>query len=334
MKVSENYAMLDLNSMHTESYAKYYSRPSSIDEIQKLIKTYQQERMLILGGGCNTFFTDNFDGIIIHPNMHGINLLSESSDRIEIEAEASVDWDYFVEYTIQKGFAGLENLSLIPGTVGAAPVQNIGAYGAEAKDTIKLVKCIDRQTGECVTFDNTSCEFGYRSSIFKYTENYIITSVVFELTQATKYVYTPKYQELNKELEAIASPTPQEVRDAVIAIRKRKLPDEKILPNAGSFFKNPVVTEFVAEVLKTIHPEVPLYPQDNGSFKTSAAFLIDRAGFKNKRIGQVGTYPTQPLVIVNYGTTAGKDIVAFMQEIQQTVNDIYNIVLEPEVRIY
>lgn len=335
MKVLENHPLLNLNSMKTEAFAKYFSEPCSVEEIQKLLESYEHEPILILGGGCNTFFTKNFNGLVIRPKLEGIHICTETGGEVQIEAQAGEDWDAFVKHTVAQNFSGLENLSLIPGTVGAAPVQNIGAYGTEVKDTIVKVNAIDRKTAECVSFTNAECEFGYRSSIFKYTEDYIITSVVFRLKKVDgNFEYIPKYEDLNRELETVKHPSLRDVREAVINIRKRKLPDEKVLPNSGSFFKNPLVSASTAEKLKQLHPDISLYPQANGFFKTSAAFLIDRAGYKNKRVGNVGTYQNQPLVIVNYGTTDGNEIVQFMKDVQEAVFNKYGIVLEPEVRIY
>ena len=216
--------------------------------------------------------------------------------------------------------------------MGAAPIQNIGAYGAEVKDVIHEVVAINMMTGEAVSFSNAECEFGYRDSIFKRTNKYLIISVVFHLKRT--FVYTPKYFDLNKELEDIEEPTIQDVRNAVIRVRQRKLPDEKVLPNAGSFFKNPYISQEHVEKIKTDYPELPAFLQKDGSVKTSAAFLIDKAGYKGIRIGNIGTYPNQPLIIVNYGSSDGNDIVRFMREIQSAVKDTFNIELEPEVRIF
>jgi len=323
------------NSFKTEALAKIFCEPKSVAEFRACLADYPNEKKLIIGGGCNLFFTKDFDGVVIRPDIKGLREISDDEDEDEdifLEVNASEDWDEFVAYCVERGFAGLENLSLIPGTVGAAPIQNIGAYGAEVKDVIREVVALDMDTNEVVSFANHECEFGYRDSIFKRTNKYFIISVIFHLKRT--FVYTPKYFDLNKELEEIEEPTIEDVRNAVIHVRQRKLPDEKVLPNAGSFFKNPYITQEVADKIITEYPDLPAYPLKNGLIKTSAAFLIDKAGYKGKKSGMIGTYPNQPLIIVNYGSTDGNDIVAFMQEIQNAVKDKFNIDLEPEVRIY
>ncbi|WP_108821697.1 UDP-N-acetylmuramate dehydrogenase [Dysgonomonas sp. Marseille-P4361] len=325
----------DYNSFRTEALAKILCCPKSVEDLRKCLSDYPNEKKLIVGGGCNIFFTKDFDGVVICPEIRGVRKITDEEEEDEdifIEVNASEDWDELVAYCVDKGFAGLENLSFIPGTVGAAPIQNIGAYGAEVKDVVREVVAIDMETNEVVSFSNAECEFGYRDSIFKRTNKYVIISVVFHLKRT--FTYTPKYFDLNKELEDIAEPTIKDVREAVIRVRKRKLPDEKTLPNAGSFFKNPCITREHADLLIASYPDLPAYHQRDGLIKTSAAFLIDKAGFKGKRIGNIGTYPNQPLIIVNYGTSDGNEIVAFMTEVRNAVKSIFDIELEPEVRIY
>lgn len=329
-----NIQLKPYNSFRTEAFAKIFCEPTDINQLRQCLTDYPLEPKLILGGGCNLFFTKDFDGLVIKPSIFGIREISDESDdseQVYIEVMGSENWDQLVEYCVDKGYSGLENLSYIPGTVGASPVQNIGAYGAEVKDCIHEVVALDTKTLEVVSFSNAECEFAYRDSIFKKHDNYVIISVVFLLKRS--YNYTPKYADLNKELEGIQEPTIKEVRDAVIRIRQRKLPDEKELPNCGSFFKNPYITKLEADHISKEYPDLPLYPLANGLIKTSAAFLIDRAGYKGKQVGKIGTYPKQALIIVNYGSTDGNDIVTFMKEIQQIVADKFNISLEPEVRI-
>ena len=249
-----------------------------------------------------------------------------------IEAGAGVEWDKMVEDCVARGYAGIENLSLIPSSVGASPIQNIGAYGSEVKDTIVLVKTVDLQTGKYIEFTNSECQFEYRNSIFKQTNRYIITSVLFKLSKS--YTYKEKYIDVSRELKDIESPTIKQVRDAIVKIRTRKLPDTKTLPNAGSFFKNPVLTEEEKNSLQKVIVDAPIYNIGENRFKTSAAFLIERAGFKGKRKGMVGTYEHHALVIVNYGTNNGKEISDFASEIQEEVLKMFSIKLEPEVWIY
>lgn len=324
----------DYNSFKTEALAKLFCSPQNVNDLRQCIKDHASERKLIIGGGCNLFFTQDFDGLVIHPQIKGLREASDDEEEDEdvfIEVYASEDWDNFVAYCVERGYAGLENLSYIPGTVGASPIQNIGAYGAEVKDCIREVVAIDIETGEAISFANHECEFAYRNSIFKRTGRYIIVSVVFHLKRS--FTYVPKYFDLNKELEDIDNPTIQDVRDAVIRVRQRKLPNEKELPNCGSFFKNPYISTELAEDIQKDYPELPIFPYKDGLVKTSAAFLIDRAGYKGKREGNIGTYPNQPLIIVNYGTTDGNEIVRFMNEIRGAVKDTFKIELEPEVRI-
>lgn len=329
-----NIQLKQYNAFQTEASAKIFCEPKDIQELKQCLIDHPNDERLVLGSGCNLFFTKPFEGLVIRPQIFGIREISDDSDDSEnvfLEVMASEDWDELVQFCVDKGYAGLENLSYIPSTVGAAPVQNIGAYGAEVKDCIHEVIALDTETLEVISFSNAECEFAYRDSLFKREGKYIIISVVFLLQRS--YTYKPKYADLNKELEDIESPTIEDVRQAVITIRKRKLPYHKDLPNCGSFFKNPYISKEIADKLLLTYLDLPIYPVDGNVLKTSAAFLIDRAGYKGKQIGQIGTYPKQALIIVNYGSTDGNDIVYFMKEVQKAVYEKFNINLEPEVRI-
>lgn len=332
MIVQNNIQLQKYNSFGTAAIAKLFCVAQNQDELTEVLKTYPNEKKLVLGAGYNLFFTRDFDGLVIKPGMNDIDILFESEDYVEIEAGASVEWDMLVEDCVSKGFSGIENLSLIPSSVGASPIQNIGAYGTEAKDTIILVKAVDIDSGEKKEFTNEECEFGYRDSIFKRTYRYIVTSVVFRLSKS--FSYKEKYVDLSRELKGIESPTLSQVRDAIVKIRTRKLPDTSVLPNAGSFFKNPVLTKEKKDDLQKRLMDVPIYNVGENSFKTSAAFLIEKAGYKGKRRGLVGTYEHHALVIVNYGTENGKDIADFAAEIQEEVLKQFDIELEPEVWIF
>ena len=332
MNVQHNIQLKPYNSFRTEAFAKLFCEPESVEELSEIVKQYTNEKMLVLGGGYNLFFTKDFDGLVIHPQMKGTNIWYEDDSTIEIEASASERWDDFVGYCVTNNYSGIENLSLIPSTVGAAPVQNIGAYGTEVKDLITLVRTVHIETGEQKDFTNEMCEFEYRDSIFKRSGKYIITSVVFRLSKS--YAYQEKYFDLTLELEGKENPTLMDVRNAIVAIRTRKMPDYDLLPNAGSFFKNPFLTYDQKEELLQILPNATIHFVSENCFKTSSAFLIDKAGYCNKRSGLVGTYEHHSLIIVNYGTKRGKDILDFMKEIQQDVQAQFNIWLEPEVRIY
>ena len=332
MNVLHNIQLKPYNSFRTEAEAKLFCEPKSVEELSEIVKCYSNEKKLVLGGGFNLFFTKDFDGLVIHPQMKGTNIWHEDDSVIEIEANSSERWDDFVGYCVTNNYSGVESLSLIPSTVGAAPVQNIGAYGTEVKDVITLVRTVHIETGELKDFTNEMCEFGYRDSIFKRTGKYIITSVVFRLSKS--FTYREKYVDLTRELKGNDNPSLMDVRNAIVAIRTRKMPDYDLLPNAGSFFKNPFLTYNQKEELLQILPNATVHFVSENCFKTSSAFLIDKAGYCNKRSGLVGTYEHHSLIIVNYGTKRGKDILDFMKEIQQDVYSQFNIWLEPEVRIY
>lgn len=332
MKIQHNKQLQQYNSFRTKAVARLFCEPQSVDELSEILKSFPDENKLILGAGNNLFFTKNYDGLIIKPAMYEINIISDDENFVEIEAGAAVEWDNLVEECVSKGYSGLENLSLIPGSVGASPIQNIGAYGSEAKDTITLVKTVDIKTGEQKEFTNNECRFGYRDSIFKQTRRYIITSVIFRLSKS--FTYEEKYVDLSRELKGNLTPSLSQIREAIIAIRSRKLPDVNKLPNAGSFFKNPILTKEEKEALQKKIVDVPIYNIGENSFKTSAAFLIEKAGFKGKSNGKVGTYENHALVIINLGTEDGNDILNFAQEIINEVDKQFGIILEPEVWIF
>lgn len=332
MKIQHNKQLQQYNSFRTKAVARLFCEPQSVDELSEILKSFPDENKLILGAGNNLFFTKDYDGLIIKPAMYEINIISDDENFVEIEAGAAVEWDNLVEECVSKGYSGLENLSLIPGSVGASPIQNIGAYGSEAKDTITLVKTVDIKTGEQKEFTNNECRFGYRDSIFKQTRRYIITSVIFRLNKS--FTYEEKYVDLSRELKGNLTPSLSQIREAIIAIRSRKLPDVNKLPNAGSFFKNPILTKEEKEALQKKIVDVPIYNIGENSFKTSAAFLIEKAGFKGKTIGKVGTYENHALVIINLGTEDGNDILNFAQEIRNEVDKQFGIILEPEVWIF
>lgn len=332
MNIQYNKQLQQYNSFRTKAVAKMFCEPNSIEVLSELINTFPNEKKLILGAGNNLFFTKDYDGLVIKPGMHEFKKISDDDSFVLIEAGAATEWDNFVEECVMRGYSGVENLSLIPGSVGASPVQNIGAYGSEVKDTIKSVKTVDINTGKQRLFTNEECRFGYRDSIFKQTRKYIITSVVFRLSKS--YTYKDKYVDLSRELSGNSSPTLTQVREAIINIRSRKLPDVKTLPNAGSFFKNPILTNEEKDALQKKITDVPIYNIGENSFKTSAAFLIEKAGYKGKSRGKVGTYENHALVIVNRGTDDGNKIVKFAREIQNEVEKQFGVNLEPEVWIY
>ncbi len=332
MHIKHNIELQNYNSFRTKAKAKLFCAPTSIQELKEVLKKYQDEQKLIIGNGNNLFFTKNFDGLVIKPMMKGIDIVQDFDNEVIVQVSAAEEWDDFVAYCVENGYSGVENLSLIPGTVGAAPVQNIGAYGAEVKDVVSAVKAVEIETGKVVEFANESCQFAYRDSIFKQTRNYIIAYVTFRLSK--KFTYNDKYADLNQALATVSAPTIAQVRQAVIEIRNKKLPDCNQLPNAGSFFKNPILNQNIKDSLLHKLPQAPIYPLKNNLFKTSAAYLISKATDKGKRIGLVGIYEHHSLILVNYGTEKGTDIVQFMETIQAIVFDKFNIMLEPEVQIY
>lgn len=332
MNIQHNIQLQPYNSFRTKAIAKMFCEPETIAELSEILCVFPDEPKLILGGGFNLFFTKDFEGLVIKPAMRGVKKLSETKDFVEMEAGAAENWDDFVAYCVSNGYSGLENLSLIPSTVGAAPIQNIGAYGSEVKNVISKVNTVEMETGKAIGFSNEACEFGYRDSLFKRTRKHVITSVIFRLSKS--FTYQGKYADLSRELEGVPSPTLPQVRDAIIRIRTRKLPDPGVLPNAGSFFKNPILTEEEKNRLLEKLPDAKVFNVGTGAFKTSAAFLIEKAGWKGKRIDMVGTYDKHALIIVNYGTENGREIADYMHNVQNAVFEQFGVKLEPEVWVY
>jgi UDP-N-acetylmuramate dehydrogenase len=294
-----------------------------------------QKPLLIIGSGSNILFTADFRGTILNPEIMGIQIEEEhkKDGYVIVSAGAGVIWDDFVDWCVRNGFGGAENLSLIPGKVGATPVQNIGAYGIEVKDLIVRVSAISVKDGQSRNFSNQECEFGYRNSIFKNSEkgNYLITRVFFRLN--TRQSLNLCYDSLKEEVSKLGHETLVNVRQAVINIRRSKLPDPEIIGNAGSFFKNPVVSENIVENLMHEYPEMPFYNDRPGYKKLAAGWLIDRCGWKGKRAGDAGVHDKQALVIINYGNASGKEIYNLSEEIKKSVIDKFGIELEREVEI-
>jgi UDP-N-acetylmuramate dehydrogenase len=291
------------------------------------------EKCFILGSGSNILFTGNFDGTILHPLMAGIRTEEKHSDNVIVSAGSGVIWDSLVDWSIRKGYGGLENLSLIPGTVGASAVQNIGAYGVEVKDTIEKVRVVSTRDGLIREFSKSECKFDYRNSIFNSEEKskFIVTRVYYRLTLDP--VINLKYGSLEEEVKSIGNVTLKNVRQAVINIRRSKLPDPGILGNAGSFFKNPVVSNSFADNLRKSNPQVPTYADITGNIKISAAWLIDQCGWKGKRVGNTGVHDKQALVLINYGKATGREIYKLSEEIRKSVMEKFGIELEREVEI-
>lgn len=290
-------------------------------------------RWTVLAGGNNILFTEDYDGVLLTPAARQIALVSDDGDEVRLRVDAGVEWDDLVEWAVQRGLWGIENLSLIPGKAGAAPVQNIGAYGCEAKDAIRRVEMYCVETGTVLTLDAAHCGFGYRESVFKHDlkGRVIITAVEIALS------HTPRprlgYGDVEREVEARGGATLRNIREAICSIRRAKLPDPAVLGNAGSFFKNPVVEASVAENLLKAYPDMPHYPAPEGREKLAAGWLIDRAGMKGHRAGNVGVHERQALVIVNHGGATGGEVIAFARTVQARVREKFGIEIDTEVNI-
>ena len=324
------------NSFGFKATAKHFVEINDVNDLLELIKTpeFKTEKHLILSGGNNILFTnDCFDGLVILMNTKGIEVIHEDGDDVIVRAQAGEDWPEFVKQMVAKGFYGVENLAHIPGKVGAAPVQNIGAYGMELKDSFLQCEAMDLATGKTRIFTNEACCFGYRESIFKHELKglYIITSVDFQLTKKSdlklEYGNIKTYLEQN----GIVHPSLQQLHDAICAIRDSKLPDVKQLGSAGSFFKNPVVDKAQFDTLQQAYPTIPHYDEPDGRVKVPAGWLIEKAGWKGWRDEHVGVYEKQALVLVHYGGGRGQDIVNLSQRIQKSVEEKFGIRISPEV---
>lgn len=328
------YPLGKLNSFHVDEVAASIIEFDHAEELDTIFSPGNAPQdWFVLGGGNNILFTQRYDGTLIHPAGCEIRIIKEDELTLTLHADAGVEWDDMVAWCVERGLWGAENLSLIPGNVGAAPVQNIGAYGSEAKDIISRVNFFDVITLSHRSLCTEECHFGYRDSIFKreLRGRAIITSVEFTLSQNGK----PNlgYGDLSREVESRGGATLENIRKAVCAIRRSKLPDTAILGNAGSFFKNPVVERSVAERLESEYPGMPSYPASEGMRKLAAGWLIDRAGMKGYRSGKVGVHDRQALVLVNFGGATGNEVIALAKRVQQAVYEKFGIAIEPEVNI-
>lgn len=306
----------------------------SIEDLLNILTEEPSSR--ILGGGSNVLVSDDVDGTVILMRIMGRDVVREDDQHVWIRFGAGETWHDIVMWSVDNGWGGIENLALIPGTVGAAPMQNIGAYGVEQDAVFESLTAVDRHTRGETLFDAPSCHFGYRDSIFKHAQKNraIITSVTYRLTKHP--IVNIAYADVTNELHAMttAAPTIRNVFDAVVAIRKRKLPDPRDIGNAGSFFKNPIVTRELYTSLKSKHAELAAYPQHDGSYKLAAAWLIDQCGWKGHRRGDAGVHAKQALVLVNYGTATGSEILQLAEEIQASVHDKFGVDLEREVNVW
>lgn len=323
------------NTFGLKAYANYYGELVSKQQLAEICRLpeFDLNNVLWLGGGSNVLFRQDYSGLVIRILTKGIKILQENEQQALIEAQAGEIWHDFVQQTIKLGFSGLENLSLIPGTVGAAPVQNIGAYGVEVKERIESIECFDLTNQQWLTLNNTDCQFAYRDSLFKQQGKgrYVITAVRFWLDKH----FTPnlQYGDLAHTVTqniGNQKPTAQDVAKAVCQIRHQKLPDPKMTGNVGSFYKNPIISAQQAQTLLATYPNMPHYPQANGDIKLAAGWLIDQCGLKGKQIGNVMVHPNQALVLINRGQATSEDVEQLSDSICQTVQQKFNIHLETE----
>ena len=334
--INSNYPLRDYNTFNISVNAKLFYEFKDKISLQKILKRedLKNENILILGGGSNILFSKNYDGLILKNGILGINIISETKNHVEVEVGAGENWHEFVLWSINNNLSGIENLALIPGLVGASPIQNIGAYGMEVKDTITNVKFIDIESGIEKSLNNKDCNFEYRSSIFKkeLKNKTIITDVTFKLSKTDLNII--KYGAIKSELKSLKEkPSSKSICQAVINIRSRKLPNPKELGNSGSFFKNPIITNNKYKQLKKNFPDLVAYKESNTHMKIAAGWLIEKAGWKGFKDKNVGVYKNQALVIVNHGNASGRDIIDLSKKIQESIFQKFQIEILPEVNI-
>ncbi|MDR0379058.1 MAG: UDP-N-acetylmuramate dehydrogenase [Candidatus Accumulibacter sp.] len=324
------FSLAACNTLALPGRAARYMRITSVKQLAVLAG-----RRFVLGGGSNLVVSGDFDGLVLHVAIPGRTLVGEDADAWYVRVGAGENWHDFVQWTLAQGWPGLENLSLIPGTAGAAPIQNIGAYGLEVGERFHSLTAFDTESGEYVCFDRAACRFGYRDSVFRregwhLTGRFVITGVAFRLPKR----WRPRvdYGDVAAELaeRGIMRADARQIADAIIALRRRKLPDPARLPNAGSFFRNPLVDTGTADRLRAAHPDIPCHPQTEGRIKLAAAWLIERAGWRGRNLGPVGMYEKQALVLVNRGGATGADVLALARAVQRDVHESFGVDLVPE----
>ncbi|WP_186756775.1 UDP-N-acetylmuramate dehydrogenase [Echinicola salinicaeni] len=336
MKIQENISLKPYNTFQIDKKARFFTKVKSKEELVEAIEFSKTMNipLLFLGGGSNILITKDVFALVVKIDINGIEVTKENDDHVWVRVGAGEIWHEFVLKAIQNQWAGIENLSLIPGTVGASPMQNIGAYGVEIKEVFDHLEAINRGTLKSELFDSQKCNFGYRESIFKNKEkdNYVITHVTFKLSKKPKFNIS--YGAINETLKEMGISDDQlnikAISDAVISIRESKLPNPKEIGNAGSFFKNPTISSEQFEELKKQYPDIPGYSQETG-IKVPAAWLIEKSGWKGKTFGPIGVHKRQPLVLVNYGNGDGETIKALAERIQKDIKEKFNILLSPEV---
>lgn len=331
----ENFPVTHLNTFHVEALSKYYIEFHNAESVSDFVHSKWKNAYphFILGGGSNVLFTEDYPGTVIRPLIKGTEIVSETKDTVLIRVGAGEDWDSFVDDCVARNLGGIENLSYIPGSVGASPVQNIGAYGVEVADAIHSVEGIHLDSGNNFLLQPKECRFSYRDSVFKHElkNNAVITYVTFCLQK--EHRINTAYPDLNKELNNYEETTIQNIRKAIIAIRRKKLPDPEVIGNAGSFFKNPLVSKEQVDMLRKSINKIPVYEGPDNQYKLSAAWLIEQSGWKGRRWGRTGTYKKQPLILVNHGNASGKEIYECALRIQKAVRNRFAIKLEMEVNV-
>lgn len=338
MNIQEQVELYPYNTFKIHAKAKYFTSIQSVDDFQELVKSpiYKQEKILILGGGSNMLITGDFHGLVIKDDMKGIEIVEQDDAFVTLKVGGGVPWHSLVLHCVANDWGGIENLSLIPGTVGAAPIQNIGAYGVEVKEVIKNVEAVDLISGEVKVFANHECSFDYRESVFKekLKGKYFISSVTLTFTKKN-HRFNTSYGAIEATLKHhhIQQLSVRAISDAVIEIRQSKLPDPNKIGNAGSFFKNPTITQKQYEKLKIAHPEIPGYSSVNQQVKVPAGWLIENCGWKGKTVENIGVHPQQALVLVNYGGGTGAKIWDLAQKILHSVKEKFDIQLQPEVNV-
>jgi len=332
LNIQQNISLKHYNTFGIQANAKRFVSVNSVKELLEIITL--EKDIFLLGGGSNMLLTSDIEKLVLHLNLKGIIVNDTEKDIVYVTAEAGEDWNEFVLWCVSQNYGGLENLSLIPGNVGTSPIQNIGAYGVEIKDTFHQLEALEIKTGKTKIFNNKECQFGYRNSIFKneLKGKYIITNVTFKLTKKN-HSTNISYGVIKSLLTDIENPSIKEISNAVISIRESKLPDPKKIGNSGSFFKNPVITKTVFKKIQLNYPDIPHYIINENEIKIPAGWLVEQCGFKGKRFGDAGVHEKQALVLVNYNNATGKEIYELAKKIQSTIKAEFNILLEIEVNI-
>lgn len=336
MEIKDNISLKPYNTFGIDVMAKHFVEVTGLAQLQKLLQLSAYPKKFIISGGSNMLLTKDIEALVMHINLKGIRVVEEDRETVTIKIMAGENWHDLVLWTLEHDYGGLENLSLIPGNTGTAPIQNIGAYGVELKDVFVGCEAMNVQNQELEAFSKEDCQFGYRDSIFKNKAKgkYIITSVMLKLTKANHKLHT-FYGAIEDELKQmnVVTPTIRDISNAVVTIRSKKLPDPKEIGNSGSFFKNPVVSRKTFEKLQKKHPNAPCYKMEDDNYKIPAGWLIEQCGFKGKRFGDAGVHEKQALVLVNYGNAKGMEILELAEKIQKTVATKFGIRLFPEVNI-